>query len=1124
MKLIITEDGHYFAHFKKNLRFSSLFLTLLVFLFASKPIYAFDSKINLNLKAEPLSEVLKKIEEQTKYSFVYSLNHIDLNQKVTLTFRNARLKEVLAELSVQSSLKYTLQGRHILITKQSEKSKNQSETPTQSVSNMIPQSLVDGTIRGVVTEEGGSPLVGVSVMLKGTTIGTTTDLDGKFNLNVPDDLGVLVFSFIGYQTLELKLESNRTDYNVSLSEDNLALSEVVVVGYGTQKKVSLTGSIAVAKGEEIKQSPAVNLTNSLAGRLPGIITKNSSGLPGSGSTLLIRGQSTLGNNNPLIVIDGVWGRDGLDEINPNDIESISVLKDAAAAIYGAQAANGVILVTTKRGLQGKPVISYTGNLGLSSPTRLPKMSDAATYAEFMNELYQYQGQPGRFNSDEIEKLRNGSDPIRYPNTNWAKESLRNVATQTQHNLSLRGGSEAITYYLSGSYSEQNDILKSNFIGYDNYSIRSNIDAKVNENIKVGLNFAMRSENSNMPSMGTTSIFHTMWRNYPFLLARNPDGSFAPGIERGENPLVMGTEEAGYNKTRDNLYQTTFTYEVNIPWVRGLSVDGFVANDKNYSFNKLFRKPWMVYEYNPDEDTYSSRVGGSVTSPQLTQTQGHYNRTTLNLRLKYDWEYKNHFVNAFVAVEQTETKGNSFWAQRKNYITSAIDELFAGGATDKDNSGSAYETARQNLFGRVSYNLKETYLIDFNFRYDGSQNFPKEKRFGFFPGISVGWRLSEESFLEDVDILDELKLRGSWGQMGNDQISSFQYLSTYSFGTSYRFANPTTTVIRGTSPNLNITWEIAQTMNLGANLSMWRGLLDIEVDVFKTKRNNILTARNASVPAYTGLKLPNENIGVVENKGFEIQVNHNNRYASLPYFVGFNMSYARNKIIDIDEAINQQYWQMRTGYAMNTSLYYDAIGIFRSEEEINGHPHPVGTRVGDLKYRDVNDDGLIDAKDRIRVDYTNIPRVMLGLNMGIQHKNLSIQALWQGATAVKQYIFLQAGLAGNILQDWADNRYTPENPNSKFPILPTYEAEISGYRSTFWLKDASYIRLKNLEIAYNIPPSILETIKLRSARVYVNGFNLLTFDKLKYFDPEGTSETGGFYPQQKIYNVGLNISF
>src|SRR5690606_36497205 len=412
MKLIITEDGHYFAHFKKKLRFSSLFLTLLVFLFASKPIYAFDSKINLNLKAEPLSEVLKKIEEQTKYSFVYSLNHIDLNQKVTLTFRNARLTEVLAELSVQSSLKYTLQGRHILITKQSEKSKNQSETPTQSVSNMIPQSLVDGTIRGVVTEEGGSPLVGVSVMLKGTTIGTTTDLDGKFNLNVPDDLGVLVFSFIGYQTLELKLESNRTDYNVSLSEDNLALSEVVVVGYGTQKKVSLTGSIAVAKGEEIKQSPAVNLTNSLACRLPGIITKNSSGLPGSGSTLLIRGQSTLGNNNPIIVIDGVWGRDGLDEINPNDIESIAVLKDAAAAIYGAQAANGVILVTTKRGLQGKPVISYTGNLGLSSPIRLPKMSDAATYAEFMNELYQYQGQPGRFNSDEIEKLRNGSDPIR----------------------------------------------------------------------------------------------------------------------------------------------------------------------------------------------------------------------------------------------------------------------------------------------------------------------------------------------------------------------------------------------------------------------------------------------------------------------------------------------------------------------------------------------------------------------------------------------------------------------------------------------------------------------------------------------------------------------------------------
>ncbi len=1127
MKLSLADrrDTDSYVLFKKWERsFSGLkLLGVVLFLGLTSAVPAVDTKINIKSNSEPLSVVLKMIEEQTSYSFVYSLNHIDLNERVSLEIKNARLKDALKILSEHSSLDYSIQGKHILITKKSKGKRERLSVETLSAPAYT-SSHTERKIEGVVTEASGEALVGVSVMLKGTSIGTTTDVAGRYSLNIPENTGVLVFSFIGYTTQQVVIAASQSLYNIRMEEDNQALGEVVVVGYGTQKKASLTGSVAVAKGEDIRQSPAINLSNSLAGRLPGIISKSSNGQPGSGASLLIRGQSTLGNNSPLIVIDGVWGRDGLDQINPNDIESVSVLKDAAAAIYGAQAANGVILVTTKRGVQGKPVITYNTNLGLSTPTRLPEMADAATYAVFMNELYNYQGQPARFSADEIEKLRDGSDPVRYPNTDWTKESLRKVATQTQQNLSLRGGNDIITYYVSGSYSKQNDLLKSDFIDYHNYSVRSNIDARVNEHIKVGLNYAVRSEQSNLPSMETANIFHIMWRNYPFLPARNPDGSYAPGIERGENPLVMGSGEAGYNNTKGNLYQTTFTYEVKIPWVDGLALDGFVANDKNYSFNKLFLKPWTVYDYNVGEDSYSPRTGGSVSMPQLTQTQSFYNRTTLNFRLKYDWSSDQHTLGAFVAAEQTETKGNSFWAQRKNYITSAIDELFAGGATDIDNSGTAYETARQNLFGRVSYNLKEAYLLDFNFRYDGSQNFPAGKRFGFFPGISAGWRLSEEPFLKNVRAVDELKLRASWGKMGNDQISAFQYLSTYTFGTSYNFANPATTVVRGTSPNTNITWEVAQTLNLGANLVMWKGLLDVELDIFKTRRNNILTARNASVPAYTGLKLPNENIGVVENKGFEVQVNHNNRAVRLPYFIGFNMSYARNRILDIDEAENQQHWQMRTGYSMNTSLYYDAIGIFRSDEELARDPRPSGTRVGDLKYRDVNDDGIIDAKDRIRVDYTDIPRVMLGLNMGVRYKNLSLQALWQGATTAKQYIFLQAGLAGNILQDWADNRYSAENPDSRYPILPTYEAEVSGYSSTFWLKDASYIRLKNLEIAYDLPPAIAEAVKLRNARIYLNGFNLITLDKIKYFDPEGTSKSGGFYPQQKIYNIGLNVSF
>lgn len=326
------------------------------------------------------------------------------------------------------------------------------------------------------------------------------------------------------------------------------------------------------------------------------------------------------------------------------------------------------------------------------------------------------------------------------------------------------------------------------------------------------------------------------------------------------------------------------------------------------------------------------------------------------------------------------------------------------------------------------------------------------------------------------------------------------------------------------PLTNITWEVAQTANLGLEASFWSGLLDLEVDVFKTRRNNILTARNASVPAYTGLNLPNENIGIVENKGIEIQLSHQNRKVTLPYQLGVNFSYARNTIIDIDEPLNQQPWQMRTGYSMGTSLYYDVIGIYRTQEQIDNSPHPVGTKVGYLQYRDVNGDNVIDAKDRIRDEYTNVPRVSFGFNAGVTYKNFSVSALLQGQTGAKQYIFLQSGLAGNTLQDWVENRYTPENPNSTFPILPTYDSEINGYRSTFWLRDASFIRLKNVEVSYNFASELLKSWKIQNLRLYANGFNLLTLDKLKYFDPEGTSETGGFYPQQKIFNLGLNVTF
>ncbi|GAB3275206.1 TonB-dependent receptor [Larkinella harenae] len=1100
-------------------------LTFLLFTVACLHVSAagYSQNLALSLKDVPLTTVFRAIEQQSDYRFFYDNKALKKTRKVSVEFRNATVTAILNQVMKEQSLSYTLVD-NIIVVKEEKGSKLPPAKPAEKTVATPPAPPPPVRISGNVIDEKGEALPGVTVLVKGTTQGTTTNEQGNFELNVLDNNVTLVFSFVGYIPQEIQLD-RQTRLSITLRVDDKSLEEVVVVGYGTQARATLTGSVVTAKGEELKQNPGVNLSNSLAGRLPGIIANTRSGLPGSGATLLIRGQSTLGNNNPLIVIDGVWGRGGFEQINPNDVESISVLKDASAAIYGAQAANGVILITTKRGTSGKPVISYTVNQGISQPTRLAKMANSATYAEYMNELLNSQGQPNRFTPEDLEKFRNGSDPVNYPNTNWQQAALKKFGLQTQHNLSVRGGSDEVKYYVSGSYANQNGILKNSNIDFQNLVIRSNVDANLNKYIRVSLDFSANHRTTVYPSMGVSSIFHTIWRNYPFLPVYHPNGLPAPGIERGENPLVMASDAAGYDNRKNNIYQTMASFEVKIPWLEGLAADGFVAHDRTFSPTKLFQIPWKIYDYDAQKNSYTQRLGGSVSQPTLRESFETSTRTTVNLRAKYDRSWGKHNLNTFVAFEQTEVVGNSFWAFRRNYLSSAIDQLYAGGVADKDNSGTAYETARRNFFGRVNYNYSEKYLIDFNFRYDGSQNFPVGKRYGFFPGVSVGWRLSEEPFIKDrLTFIDNLKLRASIGKMGNDQVDAFQYLSTYTFGDGFYFADPVTQLNRGLTPNPNITWEVARTTNLGLEALFWKGLLGIELDVFNTRRNNILTARNASVPAYTGLNLPNENIGIVENKGFELQLTHANRSGKFAYRLGGNISFARNRIIDIDEPMNQQPWQMRTGYPMGTSLYYDAIGIYRSQEEINNSAHPVGTRVGDLRYRDVNDDGVIDAKDRIRTEFTNIPQLTYGFTASASYKKASISILLQGQGRANQYIFLQSGLQGNTLQEMADNRYRPENPNSTYPILPTYDAEVSGYRSTFWLRDASFVRLKTVELGYDLSPEFLAKLKIRNLRVYLNGSNLFTWDKLKYFDPEGNSETGGFYPQERIYNLGLNLTF
>lgn len=975
-------------------------------------------------------------------------------------------------------------------------------------------------IRGTVVGPDNIPLQGVNVLVKGTPRGTTTDAAGKFAIQVQNN-DILVFSFASHETQEHRV-GDKASIDVTLSKGVSDLDQVVVVGYGEKKKATVTGSVVTVRGRDLQRSPVVNLSNSLAGQLPGLIATNRSGEPGKdGADILIRGRNTTGNNAPLVLVDNAeypdWQR-----LNANDIESISVLKDASAAIYGARAANGVILITTRRGTIGKPTISYSFNQGISTPTRVPKMASSYQWGEYYNDYLTQLGQPKRYTDEELEKFRTGSDPVNYPNVDWYKEVLREAVPQSQHNLNIRGGTESVKYSVSGSYGHQTGIFEGGNTDYKVYTLRSNIDFKVNEYIKAGVELNTIVDNGNYPPADLTWRFQLI-PAFPYLPVRWPNGLPTPGFVNA-NPLVISSAEAGNFNNRNTRLQARGNFEVIIPWVKGLGVEGFVVYNNGTTGQKNWSKPAYVYTYNAQTDVYTPVAAfNSPTAPTLTQIYGTTRSNLFNLRVKYIRQFGDHNVNVFVAGEQQESFSNNISAGRVNFPTPAIDELFAGNATNQTASGSSSETARQNVFGRFNYDYKEKYLLDFNFRYDGSANFPPGKRYGFFPGASVGWRISQEKFIMDkLPFIKELKIRLSYGEIGNDQVPAFQYLSTYSFSGGYSFGQTPTLqqgLVAGVSPNPNITWEKQKMQNLAVDASLWNGLLDFTVEVFKQRRENILASRGLAVPAFAAISLPNENFGVVENKGFEAILSTRKTISDFTYRVSANVAYNRNKIIDIAESPNVPDWQKQTGRILGATRVYNVIGMFRTQQQFDSYPHMLDAKLGDLIYEDVNKDGAINASDQILVNKSNIPEITFGAQVSLQWKNLSLWANFAGQDNAWTFYTITGRVNSNSLEDVIVNRWRPGSTDSKYPRLLTTGQQTS----TFWLKDAQFVRLKTLEIGYDLPRQWLQKLKINSLRVYVNGNNLFTIDKLKWFDPEGIATFGDFYPQSKVYNFGFNIT-
>ncbi|HBI87071.1 MAG TPA: SusC/RagA family TonB-linked outer membrane protein, partial [Sphingobacterium sp.] len=967
----------------------------------------------------------------------------------------------------------------------------------------------------------------------------------------------------------LEAVKGRQTIDITLLNSESNLEEVVVVGYGKQRKETVTGAVATVKGSDLAQSPALNVSNALTGRVPGVTATNGSAEPGyDGSNIKIRGTNTLGNSSPLVVIDGVPAREGgIDRINPRDIENISVLKDASAAIYGARAANGVILVTTRRGKTGKPQFSYTFNQGYSQPTVIPKLTDASQFAAIRNELEIYNlpveewsaaytaiNEKGSYNKqgggvldapfkpEDIQKFKDGSDPWGHPNTDWYKATLKNWSPQQRHNLQINGGTEDVKYLMSLGYQNQDAYYKNSATGYKQYDLRINLDANISQYIKTQFGVLGRQENRNFPTKSAGTVFRMLMRGNPTQPAIWPNGMPGPDIENGENPVVITTNATGYDHDKRYYFQTNGQVEITNPWIDGLKLTLNASVDKYVKNQKTWVTPWTLYSwqgaYEADGSTPQLVPGRrGPADPNLNQSNEDQLNILLGGILSFERKFGDHQVNAIAGINRETIDNDKFSAYRRYFLSNAIDYLFAGGEQEKNNDGSAWKRARLNYFGRFGYNYKSKYIAEFLWRYDGSYMFPESERFGFFPGAMAGWVVSEENFWkENVPVINYFKIRASYGQMGNDNIyyddklQEYQYFSTYSFGTYIVNDKLAKTLFESRVPNEMITWEVANNYNLGFDFQFLQGKLNFEFDIFKNRRNSILWRKNASIPQSTGMTLPAENIGKVDNKGWEFNLGYRGKVGDLGYTVGVNGGYAKNKIIFWDEAPGAPAWQQSTGKPIKTDIYYVYDGVFRDMEDIANNKLDYSAitktlRPGDMKYKDFNGDGKITPDDKVRRDKNSDPTFQGGFNFSLTYKDFDLSVLFQGATGGEIRVGTdESGSIGNFVEEFYDKRWSISNPSSVYPRLTDRGNQYYSYNNTYWMRSTDYLRLKNVEIGYNLASSICSKIGIGSLRLYANGMNLITWSKIKMYDPEAVNALGQYYPQARLINFGALLSF
>ncbi|SER24629.1 SusC/RagA family TonB-linked outer membrane protein [Pedobacter rhizosphaerae] len=1003
------------------------------------------------------------------------------------------------------------------------------------------------TIEGTVRDKDGI-MVGVTIKERGFANTVVTNSDGKYRITLKGKTGILDVKFVGYLAKEIVI-GERKVINIELVPENNDLEEVVVLAFGKQKKVTTTGSLSTISGEQIRQNPSASLQNTLVGKLPGFSSQQRSGRPGAdGAEFFIRGVSSYnsGSNAPLIMVDDIeYTYEQFSLIDANEIESLSILKDASTtAIFGVKGANGVVIVTTRRGKLGRPQISVRNEFSVMQPTMMPEFLDSYESALLYNQARVNDGLTPRFTPNDLQKYQDGSDPYGHPNNNWKEILFKDFSKQIKGNFDISGGTEKVKYFISTGYLSQDGILNeygnetngvnSNFF-YNRYNYRSNLDVKATKTLDLRIdlygNIGITNRNNIASAFGYNDIFYDYvsfyslapW-NYPIY---NPDGSYGYSTwQRDENPnynqnnMVGRIAHYGYNRTFDNNMNFVGSGNQKLDFItEGLSLKGVVSYASEHSYTRsMTRDQFPSFIYDPNTNTYAPRDANiyRVRRYFIGYAPGStVRKLNTQLFLNYDRNFAKHHVYGLALMNR-----NTVLKYNSNNVYNFIPANFRG------------------YSGRVGYDFDDKYLFQFNAAYNGSDRFG-DKKYGFFPAVSAGWNISSEKFMKDnLKFINFLKLRGSYGVVGNDKLGdnyAYYYLQNYYQGGNANFgsgSNNYNGFYEGTLGNNEVSWEKEKKLDVALEFGLFDNKISGTIDVFRNERYDIMTTRG-TVSSVFGVGLPPVNLGRVRNQGGELELTYRDRFGEFGLSVSGNVSIAKNKILFQDEPTAAYPYQQATGNAIGSSLLYKWIGYYTSAADIASSPVPTVTpRVGDLKYEDLNGDGKINSYDMAYIGLPNLPNTYYGLNLGFNYRNFSLTVSLQGALNYNIRAVAEAVQAfSSNFMSIHQNSWNPElGDAAQYPLL-SFNPGISSpsaFPSTFWSVKGNYLRLKNAEFGYTLPQKFLNKIKVQSIRTYVNGYNLLTWSNLSsryQFDPEANTGRDRIeYPPQRMFNFGINVTF